>query len=263
VRIIVCIKQVPSTSNVEIDPVTGVLKRDGVESKLNPYDLFAIEAALRIKEEKGGTITVLTMGPNQAKEALFEALCIGADEGVLLSDRRFAGADVVATSYAISNGIQCIGDYDLIICGKQTTDGDTGQVGPEVAEFLGISHSTNICEIKDINDNEITVKMNLETFVQVQKIKMPCLITVDKDIYTCRLPSYKRKISLKNKPPIQVLTLDDFNDKNPMNYGLNGSPTMVERIFPPETNAEKHIVEGSGSRLAIELFNLLDSYKLI
>ena len=136
-NIIVCVKQVPGTSQVEVDPVTGVLKRDGVDSKLNPYDLFALEAALKIKDEFGGKITALSMGPNQAIPSLLETVYMGTDAGVLLSDRKFAGADVQATSYAISEGVKKIGDYDLIICGKQTTDGDTAQVGPEMAEKLG------------------------------------------------------------------------------------------------------------------------------
>lgn len=262
-RILVCVKQVPGTSNVEVDPVTGVLKREGIESKLNPYDLFALEAALRIKEETESHITTLSMGPPSAKEALLETLCMGVDKSVLLTDRRFAGADVLATSYTLSQGIRHIGDFDLIICGKQTTDGDTAQVGPELAEFLGIPHSTNISEIIDIDKESITVKMNMETMVQVQKIPFPCLITVDKDIYTPRLPSLKKYIQLKKEPPIEVLTLEDFDDRDPQNYGLNGSPTQVERIFPPEVNTEKRLVEGQAEVLSDEILKVLDNLRLV
>jgi electron transfer flavoprotein beta subunit len=262
-KIIVCIKQVPGTSDVTIDPVTGVLKRDGIESKLNPYDLFALEAALRIRQQKGGTVTAITMGPPQARLALLETLSMGADEGILLSDRRFAGADVVATSYTISQGIKYTGDFDMIICGKQTTDGDTAQVGPELAEFLGVPHSTNITEIMEVLDHEIVAKMNMETLIQVQKIGFPCLITVDKDIYTPRLPSYKRSLCFKSDPPIKVLSLDDFKDKEPLHYGLNGSPTQVERIFPPEVNNKKRMVEGIPETLSKELLSILDDYRLV
>ena len=128
-KCIVCVKQVPDTANVEVDPVTGVLKRDGTQSKLNPYDLYAMESALGLKEQLGGTVDVITMGPGQAREALKECMCMGADRAGLISDRKFAGADVVATSYTLSQGIRRMGEYDLILCGKQTTDGDTAQVG--------------------------------------------------------------------------------------------------------------------------------------
>ena len=143
-KILVCIKQVPGTSNVEVDEKTGVLKRDGVESKMNPFDLYAIEQALCLREEYGGKVDVITMGPPQAKSVLLEAVYMGADNGGLISDRKFAGADVVATSYTLSQGIRKMGEYDLILCGKQTTDGDTAQVGPETAEFLGMDHMANV-----------------------------------------------------------------------------------------------------------------------
>ncbi|WP_281532816.1 electron transfer flavoprotein subunit beta/FixA family protein, partial [Anaerocolumna aminovalerica] len=154
-NILVCIKQVPETNKVEVDPVTGVLKRNGVSSKMNPYDLYAIETALRIREEKGGTITVVTMGPNQAISIIREAFSMGADKGAIISDRKFGGADVLATSYTISQGIKKLGQFDLILCGKQTTDGDTAQVGPEVAELLQIPSVSNVCKIKEIADNSI------------------------------------------------------------------------------------------------------------
>lgn len=260
--IIVCIKQVPGTTTVDIDPVTGVLKRDGIDSKMNPYDLFALETALRIKEDKGGIITSITMGPPQAEEIIFESFYMGVDDGYLLTDRKFAGADVVATSYTISQGIKKINNYDLIICGKQTTDGDTAQVGPEVAEFLGIPHVANVGKILDINADSITVEMNMEETVEIQEIKLPCLITVDKDIYTPRLPSYKRKLEIKDKK-VKYFNLKDFDDNNENNYGLNGSPTQVERIFPPEVSNEKIMLEGTSEKLTEKLFSLLIEKKFI
>ncbi len=156
-KIMVCIKQVPGTSKVEVDEKTGVLKRDGVDSKMNPYDLYALETALRIKEKKGGHIKVISMGPPQAKAVIKEAYSMGADEGTLVSDRKFAGADVLATSYTLSQGVKKCGDFHIILCGKQTTDGDTAQVGPEMAEYLGISHVANVRRILDVNDDFIKV----------------------------------------------------------------------------------------------------------
>ena len=150
-KIAVCIKQVPGTTQVEVDPVTGTLKRDGVESKLNPYDLYALETALRLKEQLGAEITALTMGPPQAEEILREAYMMGVDDAVLVSDRKFAGADVLATSYAISQALRAAGPFDLIICGRQTSDGDTAQVGAELAEFLGIPHVANVIRIEGAN----------------------------------------------------------------------------------------------------------------
>ena len=137
-KILVCVKQVPGSNNVEVDPVTGVLKRSGIPSKINPYDLYAIETALSLAERFGGTVESLTMGPPQAKSVIQETVCMGVQKGTVLTDRKFAGADVLATAYTISQGIRKCGEYDLIICGKQTTDGDTAQVGAEVAEYLGL-----------------------------------------------------------------------------------------------------------------------------
>ena len=262
-EIIVCIKQVPATANVEVDPVTGVLKREGVESKVNPYDLFAVETSLRLREAHGGNVTVLTMGPPAAREALAECLYLGADRAVLLTDRRFAGADVLATSYTLSQGIRHLGPYDLIICGKQTTDGDTAQVGPEIAEWLDIPHSTNITGIVGIDAAAIRVRMAMETMAQVQQIQLPCLLAVDKDIYIPRLPSFKRRLQLGDDLPIKVLTLDDLADRDPLHYGLNGSPTQVERVFQPEIESERRMVRGDAQQLATQLVDVLVAQRLI
>jgi len=262
-KILVCVKQVPGTANVEIDPETGVMIRDGVESKMNPYDLYALETAFRLKEQLGGTITALSMGPMQSKEVLLESFYMGADEGCLLSDRKFGGADVVATSYTLAQGAKKIGDCDLIICGKQTTDGDTAQVGPEMAEFLGIPHVTNVIKILVADDKGITLQMNMEESLEIQRVPYPCLITVDKDIYTPRLPSYKRKLSISENPEITVLTLKDMYDTDETNYGLSGSPTQVERIFPPENNVEKVSFVGDSKTLAKDLFGILSEKKYL
>ena len=267
-KIVVCIKQVPDTTNVEIDEETGVLKRDHAAAKLNPFDTFALETAFRIKEQYGGRITALTMGPPAARTALLEAIYMGADDAVLLSDRRFAGADVVSTSYTLAQGISALGAVDLVICGKQTTDGDTAQVGPEIAEFLGIPHCANIIEMPIIEHGDgarishIVVKTAMETVLQAQKIALPCLIGMDRDILTPRLPSYLRKKQM-GEAPIRTLTLDDLQDQDPEHYGLAGSPTQVERIFPPSSVRERNIVEGGAQELSDELMQVLERFRLV
>ncbi|MDR3594444.1 electron transfer flavoprotein subunit beta/FixA family protein [Clostridium sp.] len=261
-NILVCIKQVPGTSKVEVDPDTGVLKRDGIDSKMNPYDLYALETALKIKESKGGIVKVLSMGPNQALSVIREAYTMGADGGVLLSDRKFGGADVLATSYTIAQGVKKMGDFQLIICGKQTTDGDTAQVGPEMAEWLKLPHVANVKRIIDIGDNSITVEMDMPESLETVEIAYPCLITVDKGIFEPRLPSYKKKLSTKDRE-IKILSLNDFDDKNEKNYGLNGSPTQVERIFPPEVNNDREMWTGRSSELSERMTDKLKALKFI
>ena len=261
-RITVCIKQVPGTSQVEIDPETGVLKRDGVESKMNPFDLYALETALRLKQQYGGEITVVSMGPPQAQAVIREAYMMGADRGVLLSDRRFGGADVLATSYTLAQGIRAAGPFDLIVCGKQTTDGDTAQVGAELAEVLGIPHVTNVCRIHGADAASITVTQDMPLHKLTVRIALPCLITVDKGIYEPRLPSYKLMRATAERG-IEVLTLDDLADKDPAHYGLNGSPTQVKRIFPPEKSDKQERWDGPEAESAERLFGYLSEHKFL
>jgi electron transfer flavoprotein beta subunit len=177
-NILVCIKQVPGTNKVEVDEKTGVLKRDGVESKMNPYDLYALETALWIRERVGGKVTAVTMGPPQAQSIIRESFMMGVDEGYIFSDRKFAGSDVLATSYTLSQGIRTIGEFDLIICGKQTTDGDTAQVGPAIAEYVGIPHVTWVCCIEEVDNRRILVEQNMEDSVEVAELRYPCLIII-------------------------------------------------------------------------------------
>ncbi|MGG5460360.1 electron transfer flavoprotein subunit beta/FixA family protein [Clostridium sp. B9] len=261
-RMMVCIKQVPGTSKVEVDEKTGVLKRDGVDSKMNPYDLYALETALRIKEKKGGEIKVISMGPPQAKAVIKEAYSMGADEGTLVSDRKFAGADVLATSYTLSQGVRKCGEFDIILCGKQTTDGDTAQVGPEMAEYLGIPHVANVRSILDINEDFIKVEMDMPNTIEVLEVKYPCLLTVDKDIFQPRLPSYKKKVATEERE-INVISLSDFEDKDEKKYGLNGSPTQVERIFPPSNNDKHEIWTGDSVELSEKMEDKLRELKFI
>ena len=262
-KILVCIKQVPGTTQVEIDETTGTLKRDGVPAKMNPFDLYALETAMRIKAMTGAEVTALTMGPPQCERIVREAFMMGADRGVILSDRAFGGADVLMTSFTLAQGAAKTGPYDLVVCGKQTTDGDTAQVGAELSEFLGMDYTANACELK-LNDNGLTVTVNRDGKTVVQNMAFPCLISVDGDIATPRLPSYKRGKELGDLSAlIRVVSLADFADQEATHYGLNGSPTQVERIFPPEKNTQKEIFEGSGEELTEKLFGILSSKKFI
>ena len=261
-KILVCIKQVPGSSNVEVDPVTGVLKRSGIAGKCNPYDLYAIETALNLAERFGGTVETLTMGPPQAKAVIQEAICMGAAGGTVLTDRKFAGADVLATAYTISQGIRKCGAFDLIICGKQTTDGDTAQVGAEVAEYLGLPNISNVLSIEDCADGRLTMRTNLDNRIVTLTAPLPCLISVDGDINTPRLPSYKIRKTLTDDA-VKFLTFADFEDQNPDHYGLSGSATQVERIFPPEKLAAKCTIDGDAATQTQALFNLLLDKKLL
>lgn len=261
--IIVCIKQVPGTSNVKVDPVTGVLIRSGIESKMNPYDLYALELALQLKEENGGSVKVVTMGPPAAMSVLKEAIWMGADSGVLISDRKLGGADVLATAYTLSQAIEMMGHYDLVLCGKQTTDGDTAQVGAETAEFLHIPHTANVHSIK-LSADKLSYVAGLDNKIINATVKIPCLLCAEGDINTPRLPSYKRKVETeKNEELIKVMCVDDLKDTNPKNYGLSGSATKVERIFPPEKLDDKQIVEGTTEEVCDTLFKMFENKKFI
>ena len=261
-NILVCIKQVPGSNNVEVDPVTGVLKRSGIASKMNPYDLYSIETALELVEKYGGNVQSITMGPPQAKTVIEESICMGAEKGTVLTDRKFAGADVLATSYTLSQGIKKAGEFDIILCGKQTTDGDTAQVGAEVAEYLNITNVSNVLSVDEIKDSKVFLTASLDDQIVKMSIKMPCLISMENDINTPRLPSYKRRQSLSDDM-IKFLTFDDFEDNNADHYGLNGSATQVERIFPPEKNAEKIVIDGNSQEKTLALFSLIQNKKLI
>ncbi|MDD2717241.1 MAG: electron transfer flavoprotein subunit beta/FixA family protein [Candidatus Wallbacteria bacterium] len=261
-EIVVCIKQVPGTSEVKLDPKTGVMLRDGVDAKLNPYDLSAIETAVRLKELTGARVSVVSMGPPQASAAIREAFMMGADTGALLTDKRFAGADVLATAYTLSQGIMKIAKPDLIICGKMTTDGDTAQVGPEIAEFLVIPHATNVRRIVEITAESITVEQEFSHALETVRIEFPCLITVERSIYQPRLPSYRLKLATAERE-IRMLTLADLNDPDELHYGLNGSPTSVLKVFPPVSDVHQEIWEGNSGELAEKLSRKMRELKFL
>lgn len=261
-EIIVCIKQVPGTSEVAMDE-NGNLIRSGVEAKMNPFDLFALETAISMKEMgKANKIKVISMGPPQASSIIKESYWMGVDEGFLLTDRAFAGSDVWATAYALAQGIKKIGIPDLIICGKQTTDGDTAQVGAELAEFLNVPHVTNVLKILEIKEKSIIVDIDLPSVIQTVEIQFPCLITVEKDINSPRLPSFRKKIATSEKK-IEIISFKDLSDKNKYHYGMDGSPTKVQRVFKPESNKNKEIWRGSDEELAERLFKKLIELKFI
>lgn len=239
-NIVVCIKQVPGTTQVKINPETGTLIRDGVEAVVNPFDEYAIEEALRIKERVGGVVKVITMGPPQAESALRSAIAMGADEGYLISDRAFAGSDTWATSYTLSKGIQTLGPVDLVICGKQAIDGDTAQVGPGVAEMLGLPFVAWVRKVEEVNQTHIKVERLMEEGYDIVEMPLPGLITVVKEINTPRMASLKGKMKAKSAK-ITTITASSMVDVDTKRLGLKGSPTQVLRSFVPErkTGGEK------------------------
>jgi electron transfer flavoprotein beta subunit len=262
VKILALIKQVPGSSDVQIDPDTGVLKREGADCKMNPFDLTALEAAVRIGRSTGAPVTAMTMGPAQAESVLREAFMMGADEAVLLSDRRFAGADVLATAAALSRCIAHMGGFDLIVCGKQTTDGDTAQVGPEVAELLGMPHAAWVTGLIGTDGRSVTVEQDLSTVTLTARLPYPCLITVEKNLFQPRLPSYRRMLETAGKA-IRRFSMDDLPECAESMVGIKGSATQVERIFPPECNETRQMLGGDADQLASLLFALLKDRKAV
>ena len=231
-KIIVCIKQVPEVTEVKIDPKTNTLIRDGVPSIVNPFDEIAVEEAVRIKEKHGGEVTVITMGPPQARQALMRCLAMGADRAILLTDRAFAGSDTWATSYTLAQAIKKM-EYDLILCGARSIDGDTAQVGPELAENLGITPITYVKKVEiDPEKKRITVHRETEEGYEVIESRLPVLLTAIKGLNEPRIPSL-REIMLAKKKEIKELGLADIGG-DPQSYGLSGSFTKVVRIFTPK-----------------------------
>jgi electron transfer flavoprotein beta subunit len=255
-NIIVCIKQVPDTTEVRIDPVSKNLVREGVKSIINPFDAYAIEEGVRLKEKFGGKVIVLTMGPPQAEAVLREAISLGCDEAVLVSDRAFAGSDTLATSYTLSKAIEKIKDYDIVICGKQAIDGDTAQVGPGIAATLDIPQITYVRKVDEIKDRTITAERATEEVYEVVQATMPCLLTVVKEINVPRLPSLKGKMRAKSAT-VQVWKAVDIGAEE-SRIGLKGSPTWVHTIFTPPPRPKGKIFEGEAQT---SVNQLVDSIK--
>lgn len=238
---IVCIKQVPDTTEIKIDPETNTLIREGVESIINPFDLYAIEEAVRLKEAYGGKVTAISMGPPQVEKALREAVALGVDEIILLSDRKFAGADSWATSHALSTAIRKVGEFDLIFFGQQAIDGDTGQVGPGVAAFLDLPQVCFVKKVEKAEDGSIKAERLMEDGYDVLTMKTPGVVSVVKDINTPRLPSLRGKRAAK-KAELTVWNADDL-ELDEKEIGLNGSPTQVVKIFSPHHDKEVEKLE--------------------
>ncbi|MCR4398382.1 MAG: electron transfer flavoprotein subunit beta/FixA family protein [Firmicutes bacterium] len=240
-KVIVCIKQVPDTTEVKINPETGTLMREGVPAIINPFDQYALEEGILTRERHGGTVTAISMGPPQAREALRDAVAMGVDDAVLLCDQRFAGADTLATAYTLARAIERLGGADLIICGKQAIDGDTAQVGPGVAEELDIPHISYVKKVVSIGDGRIKVERMVEGGVEVIESSMPVLITVMKDINQPRLPTLKGIMRAK-RTEIKVWGLEDIGAEEGR-VGLTGSPTEVIRVFTPELRKRGQVIE--------------------
>jgi len=257
VKVIVLIKQVPETTEVRINPETNTLVREGVKGIINPFDTYALEEGVRIKERLGGTVVVVSMGPPQAREALQDAIALGADEAVLLSDRAFAGADTLATSRALAAAVRKLEPYDLIICGKQAIDGDTAQVGPEVAELLDIPHVTYVRRIRELEPGRVVVERMVEGAVETVEMSLPGLITVVKDINQPRIPSLKG-IMKARRATIPVWTPADVGISEEL-VGLRGSPTVVEKVFVPQVERRGEIIEGTPEEVAEVLLSRLQS----
>jgi electron transfer flavoprotein beta subunit len=260
-HIIVLVKQVPDTAEVKINRETNTLIRDGVPSIINPYDRYAIEEALRLREKHGGKVTAVTMGPPQAAEALKEAVSLGVDEVVLLSDRAFAGADTWATSYALSQGIRKIGAYDLVIAGKQAIDGDTAQVGPETADMLGIPFVAYIRKIEQVEGATMVAERLMDEGYDVVETSLPALITVVKEINEPRVPSLKGKMKAKSLKITAWTAADIGADVSKL--GLKGSPTQVVRIFPPAPRGNREMLSGSIEEQAAAVAKKLKEQSLI
>lgn len=260
-NIIVLIKQVPDTSEVKINRETNTLIRDGVPSIINPFDMYAIEEALRLREQHGGKVTAVTMGPPQAADALKEAVALGVDDVILLSDRAFAGADTWATSYALSRGIKKIGSFDLIIAGKQAIDGDTAQVGPETADMLGIPFVAYIRKIEQIDSSKMVAERMMDEGYDVVETSLPALITVVKEINQPRPPSLKGKMKARGLKVVSWTAADINADQGLC--GLQGSPTKVVKIFPPAPRGKREILSGTLEEQAATVVRKLKEQSLI
>ncbi len=251
----------PEATNVEFENTTGRLKRDEVAAVINPFDEYAIEAALRIKEKNNGTVKVLSMGPLSAEQSLRDAIAMGCDEGWLATDSVFGGADTWATSLTLSKCIQSIGKFDIVICGLKTTDGDTGQTGPEIAEHLSVPCVSYVSEFVEIKDGFATVKRNLDDGVETLKVQLPTVFTVSKDVGQPRLATLRGRLAAK-KISVKRITNKELA-LDPKDIGLDGSPTRVIKIFTPDLIEGGEIVEGSVDKLTDAIINKLKEAKTL
>ena len=261
-EILVCVKQVPDTEEIKVDPVTGSLIREGVPSILNPLDACALEAAVRFKELYGGAVTVISMGPPQAEQALRQCVSVGADNAVLITDRAFKDSDTLATSYALSLTAKQLGCFDVIFCGKHTIDGETGQVGPQIAEHLNYNQVTSVMDVK-LDGGCLLATREMEEGKETVKAAMPCVITVTKTNYTPRYPSIKSKMAA-NKKEIKILSAGQIEGLEMDRIGMSGSRTTVAKSFvPPVGEAGMIICEETAEQSGRKLAKLLVDAKIV
>jgi electron transfer flavoprotein beta subunit len=257
-NIIVCVKQVPDTADVKINPETNTLVREGVKSIINPFDTYAIEEAVRLKEKFGGKTIVLSMGPPQAETALREAISLGIDEAVLVSDRAFAGSDTLATSYTLARAIQKLAPFSIILCGKQASDGDTAQVGPGISTHLDIPQVTYVKKIEEIKNDVARVERMTEEGFEILEVPLPCLLTVVKEINEPRIASLKGIMRSKSAK-IQLLNAQNL-DCELDRLGLKGSPTQVMKIFSPERRKGGEIFQGDIENSTTRIVDLIKDH---
>lgn len=260
-NIIVCLKQVPGTTQVKIDPQTNTLIRQGIKNIVNPLDTYALEEGVRLKERYGGKLTAISMGPPQAEETLKEAISSGADQAILLSDSAFAGADTLATAYTLAQAIKRVKDFDLVICGRQTLDGDTGQVGPELAEMLALPFIAYVSQIEEIKNGTLRVQRMVEDGHEVIETSLPAVITVVKEINVPRLPSL-RGLAKARSVQIPVWTAQYLGVDKSM-VGLTGSATRVVKIFFPQRVNRAEMLAGNTESQIEALINKLKEARLI
>jgi electron transfer flavoprotein beta subunit len=260
-HIVVCVKQVPDTKIIKINPKTNTLDRRSAPAILNPYDAHAVQEAVRIKSKLGGTVSVLSMGPPQAVAIIKKSIEIGADRGYLISDRAFAGADTLATSYALSKALEKIMQetpIDMVICGKHAIDGDTGQVGPGIARRLNIPPVTNVIEVTEVNGKEriVQIKRKQMDGYQVIEASLPCLLTVEKEVNEIDYAPMPNMIRAARYEPV-VWSVNDLNDVDKTQLGLKGSPTVVGKMFAPPKPEGGKVLEGSTGEQVKELVSIL------
>lgn len=254
-NVVVCLKQVPDTADVKINPDTNTLIRYGIKNITNPFDTYALEEGVRLKERFGGKVTAISMGPPQAEPMLREAIACGADEAVLLSDRAFAGADTLATSFTLAWAVKKLSPYDLVICGRQTVDGDTGQVGPEMAEMLDVPFLAYVSEVQQVSGDGLRVKRMVEDGYEVIESPMPAVISVVKEINKPRLPSLRGQMRARSAA-VQFWSIKELGVP-PEAVGLSGSATKVIKIFYPKRENRAQILAGTPENQVISLLEKL------
>ena len=257
-KIIVCIKQVPDAKDVRLDPKTNTMAREGVAAIMNPFDRHALEEGVRLKEQHGGTVTVISMGPPQAEAVLRDAVSCGADEAVLVSDPAFAGADTWATTYTLAKAIEKLGQFDLILCGKQAIDGDTAQVGPGLARRLNIPYVSYVRKIVGHENNAIQLHRLMDDGYDEIEMPLPGLLTVVKEINEPRIPSLKGKMKAKSLV-IRTMNAADIG-ADPGSIGLPGSTTQVVKVFAPQFKGERTMLEGTVDEQVEQLVKKLEPY---